>query len=70
MSGHGLPCSLNITSALTPKNSQPDTLAIEVRGLRKSYGAVEAVRGIDLQVSTGEGLCPFGAQWRGEDHNN
>jgi ABC-2 type transport system ATP-binding protein len=28
--------------------------AIEVRGLRKSYGAVDAVRGIDLTVSEGE----------------
>ena len=28
--------------------------AIEIRGLRKSYGAVEAVRGIDLTVSDGE----------------
>jgi ABC-2 type transport system ATP-binding protein len=28
--------------------------AIEIRGLRKSYGAVEAVRGIDLTVSEGE----------------
>ena len=28
--------------------------AIEIRGLHKSYGAVEAVRGIDLTVSEGE----------------
>jgi ABC-2 type transport system ATP-binding protein len=28
--------------------------AIEIRGLRKSYGAVEAVRGVDLTVSEGE----------------
>jgi ABC-2 type transport system ATP-binding protein len=28
--------------------------AIEIRGLRKSYGAVEALRGIDLSVSEGE----------------
>jgi ABC-2 type transport system ATP-binding protein len=28
--------------------------AIEIRGLRKSYGAVEAVRGIDLTISEGE----------------
>ncbi len=30
------------------------SVAIEIRGLRKSYGAVEAVRGIDLSVSEGE----------------
>jgi ABC-2 type transport system ATP-binding protein len=28
--------------------------AIEIKGLRKSYGAVEAVRGIDLSVAEGE----------------
>jgi ABC-2 type transport system ATP-binding protein len=30
------------------------TTAIEIRGLHKSYGAVEAVRGIDLTVAEGE----------------
>src|SRR5258706_10090307 len=33
------------------KSSEP---AIRVRGLRKAYGAVEAVRGIDLDVHPGE----------------
>ena len=28
--------------------------AIEVRGLRKSYGTLEAVRGIDFEVQAGE----------------
>ena len=28
--------------------------AISVRGLRKSYGALEAVRGIDFEVQVGE----------------
>jgi ABC-2 type transport system ATP-binding protein len=28
--------------------------AVEVRQLRKSYGSFEAVKGIDLHVSTGE----------------
>jgi len=28
--------------------------AISVRGLRKSYGALEAVRGIDFEVARGE----------------
>lgn len=31
-----------------------DSPAILVRGLRKSYGAVEAVRGIDFEVASGE----------------
>ena len=28
--------------------------AISARGLRKSYGALEAVRGIDIEVQAGE----------------
>src|SRR5919206_6332 len=31
-----------------------DAAAIEVRGLRKSYGLTEAVRGIDFRVERGE----------------
>lgn len=31
-----------------------DGVAISVRGLRKSYGALEALRGIDLEVRSGE----------------
>jgi ABC-type lipopolysaccharide export system ATPase subunit len=34
----------------------PDVAAIEIRGLTKSYGDVEAVRGVDLTVETGEVL--------------
>ena len=66
MSGQGLPSSLNITPALTTKTPHPDSLAIEVRGLRKSYGAVEAVRGIDLQVSTGEVFALLGPNGAGK----
>ena len=40
--------------------------AIEVRGLRKSYGAVEAVRGIDLQVSKGEVFALLGPNGAGK----
>ena len=29
-------------------------VAVEVRGLRKSYGALEAVKGVDLQIEAGE----------------
>src|SRR3712207_2504784 len=29
-------------------------VAIEVRGLRKSYGALEAVKGVDLSIEAGE----------------
>ena len=41
-------------------------LAIVVRGLRKSYGALEAVKGIDLQVSTGEVFALLGPNGAGK----
>ena len=40
--------------------------AIEVRGLRKTYGAVEAVRGIDLRVSRGEVFALLGPNGAGK----
>ncbi len=39
---------------------------IEVRGLRKSYGDVEAVRGIDLSVSRGEVFALLGPNGAGK----
>ncbi len=43
--------------------SQP---AISARGLRKSYGPVEAVRGIDLDVQTGEVFALLGPNGAGK----
>jgi ABC-2 type transport system ATP-binding protein len=43
-----------------------DEAAIEVRGLRKSYGDVEAVRGIDLTVSVGEVFALLGPNGAGK----
>jgi len=40
--------------------------AIEVRGLRKSYGEVEAVRGIDLVVAEGEIVAVLGPNGAGK----
>jgi ABC-2 type transport system ATP-binding protein len=42
------------------------TVAIEVRGLRKSYGDVEAVRGIDLSVGVGEVFALLGPNGAGK----
>ena len=41
-------------------------LALEVRGLRKSYGAHEAVRGIDLRVERGEVFALLGPNGAGK----
>jgi ABC-2 type transport system ATP-binding protein len=40
--------------------------AIQVRGLRKSYGDKEAVRGVDLEVRTGEILALLGPNGAGK----
>jgi ABC-2 type transport system ATP-binding protein len=42
------------------------TMAIEVRGLRKSYGPVEAVNGIDLSVRRGEVFALLGPNGAGK----
>ncbi|MFP5351206.1 MAG: ABC transporter ATP-binding protein [Actinomycetota bacterium] len=41
-------------------------LAIDVRGLRKSYGEFEAVKGVDLSVSTGEVFSLLGPNGAGK----
>jgi ABC-2 type transport system ATP-binding protein len=44
----------------------PDAGVIDVRGLRKSYGASEVVRGIDLQVQHGEVFAFLGPNGAGK----
>jgi ABC-2 type transport system ATP-binding protein len=41
-------------------------LAVEVRGLRKSYGDVEAVRSVSFEVSRGEVFCLLGPNGAGK----
>ncbi|MEX0682593.1 MAG: ABC transporter ATP-binding protein [Dehalococcoidia bacterium] len=43
-----------------------DELAVEVQGLRKAYGPVEAVRGIDLEVRRGEIFALIGPNGAGK----
>src|SRR5207248_1631929 len=40
--------------ALRAARAGGDVTAISVRGLRKSYGALEAVRGVDFEIQEGE----------------
>ena len=42
------------------------TAAIDVKGLRKSYGSVEAVRGVDLEIATGEVFALLGPNGAGK----
>jgi ABC-2 type transport system ATP-binding protein len=51
---------------MTTIDSLQAGLAIEVRGLRRSYGSVEAVRGIDLEVARGEVFCLLGPNGAGK----
>jgi ABC-2 type transport system ATP-binding protein len=44
----------------------PTGPAIEVRDLRKSYGAVEAVRGVSFEVARGEVFCLLGPNGAGK----
>jgi ABC-2 type transport system ATP-binding protein len=46
--------------------TQTNGLAIEVRDLRKSYGEVEAVRGVSFEVSRGEVFCLLGPNGAGK----
>src|SRR5690348_8603746 len=39
---------------------------LELRGLRKSYGALEVLRGIDLKVLPGELVCVVGPSGSGK----
>jgi ABC-2 type transport system ATP-binding protein len=47
-------------------SSSPAAAAIAIRGLRKSYGSNEAVRGIDLDVSVGEVFAFLGTNGAGK----
>ncbi len=46
--------------------TETDGLAIEVRDLRKSYGEVEAVRGVSFEVLRGEVFCLLGPNGAGK----
>src|SRR5690348_18402740 len=50
-----------------PDGARPDGAeAIRIEGLRKSFGANEVVKGIDLAVATHEVVCLIGASGSGK----
>ena len=51
---------------MTTTHTQTDGLAVEVRELRKSYGEVEAVRGVSFEVARGEVFCLLGPNGAGK----
>lgn len=55
-----------MTTAPTADGTAADTPAIEVRGLHKSFGAVEVLAGIDFTVARGEVVCVIGPSGSGK----
>lgn len=47
-------------------NPRPGPATLEVSGLRKRYGDVEALAGVDLEVAAGEVLCLLGPNGAGK----
>ena len=57
---------LRTEAAVEDRNQQTEAVVIEVKGLRKSYGGHEVLRGIDLEVGAGEVFCLLGPNGAGK----
>lgn len=56
-------------SGVTTEQAAPETVdakAIDVQGLRKSFGELEVLRGIDFSVARGEVVCVIGPSGSGK----
>ncbi|GAA5162435.1 amino acid ABC transporter ATP-binding protein [Amycolatopsis dongchuanensis] len=55
------------TASLPPSATETGaTAAISIRGLRKDYGPLEVLRGVDLDVAPGETVCVIGRSGSGK----
>ena len=48
------------------KASKPDESVISIKGLRKSFGDLHVLRGIDLEVKQGENVAVLGRSGTGK----
>ncbi len=62
LSEHSVPANGEILQLSHP----PQSFAIDVRGLHKSYGRSQALRGLDLQLRWGQTLTVLGANGSGK----
>jgi polar amino acid transport system ATP-binding protein len=51
---------------VTPQAATPAAPRLSIRGLRKAYGALEVLKGVDLDVHAGEALAVIGASGSGK----
>ena len=56
----------SLEAAVAERSAQRPEAAVEVRGLRKAYGSVQAVDGINLTVQRGEVLAVLGPNGAGK----
>ena len=55
-----------MTSSVNVTKDDPVTAAISIRGLRKSFGPIEVLKNIDLEVAEGEVVCVIGPSGSGK----
>ena len=56
------------TASVEAQRVAAPAVAMRLQGLRKSFGAVEAVRGVDLEIADGEFFSMLGPSGLGQDH--
>src|ERR1700759_3931144 len=56
----------SLEAAVSERSALRDAPAVQVRGLRKAYGSVQALDGVDLTVNRGELLAVLGPNGAGK----